>query len=212
VCYCIGHWSNSPFNSLSINKEREKEHRAVNRKVKAIFATSQAFPDPCYYGSVMENAIEVSSEDPSVAHSNHITASSLSQQSAAINNINGTNSEQPRPRLVRRKKQYAVSVQWESQRADGTFQDDFHSYFCCCAERIGNMFALVRYPDGTPVVMAGPCWPVTLPLVLGVPAVVAYFLILNQQFSIVSVMCVLIFGWLAKILVNGLKVMEGASV
>jgi hypothetical protein len=47
------------------------------------------------------------------------------------------------------------------------------------------MFALVSYPDGTPIVLAGPCWPfcvgVTLPLILGVAALVSYFLVINSD-------------------------------
>lgn len=54
------------------------------------------------------------------------------------------------------------------------------------------MFALMSYPDGTPIVIAGPCWPfcvfVTLPLVLGIPAVVTYFLVIDDgtRFDLVS--------------------------
>jgi len=53
------------------------------------------------------------------------------------------------------------------------------------------MFALVSYPDGTPVVLAGPCWPfclfVTLPLILGISGVVSYFMIIDKsRYDLVS--------------------------
>ena len=54
---------------------------------------------------------------------------------------------------------YAVSTQWERSVSDGSAPRDFHSYFCCCATRIGNMFALLQHADGEPIVIAGPCWP-----------------------------------------------------
>jgi hypothetical protein len=47
------------------------------------------------------------------------------------------------------------------------------------------MFALVSFPDGTPIVVAGPCWPfcvfVTLPLILGISVVVSYFMIIDAN-------------------------------
>ena len=43
------------------------------------------------------------------------------------------------------------------------------------------MFALLRLRDGTPLVLAGPCWPfcvlVTLPLILGIAGSVTYFVL-----------------------------------
>ena len=54
---------------------------------------------------------------------------------------------------------FAVSTQWEQEVAEGRTRSDIHSYFCCCARRIGHMFALVSYPDGSPIIVAGPCWP-----------------------------------------------------
>jgi hypothetical protein len=52
------------------------------------------------------------------------------------------------------------------------------------------MFALVSYPDGTPIVVAGPCWPfcvgVTLPLILVVTGLVSYFLVVDGDFGLVS--------------------------
>lgn len=47
------------------------------------------------------------------------------------------------------------------------------------------MFALVSFPDGTPIVIAGPCWPfcifVTLPLILGISVAVSYFMIIDKN-------------------------------
>jgi hypothetical protein len=74
--------------------------------------------------------------------------------------------------------------------SEGTAGRDFHSYFCCCAKRIGHMFALISHPDGTPIVLAGPCWPfcvlVTLPLIVGTSSLVAYYLVISDTFALVS--------------------------
>ncbi|GAX28594.1 hypothetical protein FisN_1Hh615 [Fistulifera solaris] len=87
----------------------------------------------------------------------------------------------------RRRKIYAVSTTWERQLAEGRSQPDVHTYFCCCARRIGNMFSLLSYQDGSPMVIAGPCWPfcalVTVPLILGVSGTVCYFLIVDNSYS-----------------------------
>jgi hypothetical protein len=52
------------------------------------------------------------------------------------------------------------------------------------------MFALLSYPDGTPIVVAGPCWPfcvgVTLPVILVVTGLVSYFLVVDGDFGLVS--------------------------
>lgn len=73
--------------------------------------------------------------------------------------------------------------------SDGRDVSDFHDYFCCCAKRIGHMFALISHPDGTPVVIAGPCWPfcvfVTVPMILGISSLVIYFLVISDIFSLV---------------------------
>jgi len=46
------------------------------------------------------------------------------------------------------------------------------------------MFALMSYPDGTPIVIAGPCWPfcmlVTLPLILAVGGCISYFFVIDD--------------------------------
>jgi hypothetical protein len=85
---------------------------------------------------------------------------------------------------------YAVSTQWERQQSEGRRIRDFHSYCCCCAKRIGNMFALLSSPDGTPIIIAGPCWPfcvfVTFPLIIGISTLVIFFLILGDTFILVS--------------------------
>jgi hypothetical protein len=51
------------------------------------------------------------------------------------------------------------------------------------------MFALVSTSDGAPIVVAGPCWPfclfVTFPLILGISALVIFFLILGDTFVLV---------------------------
>jgi hypothetical protein len=43
------------------------------------------------------------------------------------------------------------------------------------------MHALISYPDGTPIMIAGPCWPfcifVTVPLIVGISLLVVFFVI-----------------------------------
>jgi hypothetical protein len=86
---------------------------------------------------------------------------------------------------------YAVSTRWEREVADNGPLKDYHSYFCCCAKRVGNMFILWQRSDGSPVCIAGPCWPfcmsVTLPLILGIAALVCYFILFNDDSGLVSV-------------------------
>jgi hypothetical protein len=52
------------------------------------------------------------------------------------------------------------------------------------------MFILLERSDGSPIFIAGPCWPfcvgVTLPLVLGVAALVSYFILFNKDSDLVS--------------------------
>lgn len=79
---------------------------------------------------------------------------------------------------------YAVSTQWERQVSEGREPTDCNTFFCCCARRIGHMFALVSYPDGSPIIIAGPCWPfcvfVTVPLILGISVVISYYMIIDK--------------------------------
>lgn len=88
------------------------------------------------------------------------------------------------------KKKYAVSTRWEREVAEHGSIDDFHQYFCCCARRLGNMFILCERADGSPIVIAGPCWPfcslVTLPLILAVSGAVSYFFIISPNSPLVS--------------------------
>lgn len=59
----------------------------------------------------------------------------------------------------------------------------FNTIFCCCARRrVGSMFFLLeRSNDGSPIIVAGPCWPfctfITTPLILGISGLVGYFMI-----------------------------------
>jgi hypothetical protein len=53
------------------------------------------------------------------------------------------------------------------------------------------MFILCERTDGSPLAIAGPCWPfcclVTLPLILSVSATVAYFVIISDDSPLVTV-------------------------
>jgi hypothetical protein len=81
---------------------------------------------------------------------------------------------------------FAVSVRWEAERdannnvrSNGTGCEALNRMCCCCAKRVGNMFILCSYPDGSPILVAGPCWPfcmfITTPLVLGISALVGLY-------------------------------------
>lgn len=52
------------------------------------------------------------------------------------------------------------------------------------------MFILCERTDGSPIVIAGPCWPfcmgITLPLILGISALVCYFILFNANSGLVS--------------------------
>ena len=51
------------------------------------------------------------------------------------------------------------------------------------------MFILLERTDGSPLVIAGPCWPfcmgVTVPLILGISGLVAYFVLFNADSGVV---------------------------
>mmetsp|Transcript_11520 Transcript_11520/g.24556 ORF Transcript_11520/g.24556 Transcript_11520/m.24556 type:complete len:253 (+) Transcript_11520:158-916(+) len=102
------------------------------------------------------------------------------------------------------KKVYAVSVRWEREQQGRRRQtsdpsrpvvenkpfltftiEDFNRYFCCCARRVGSMFFLLERRDGSPIVVAGPCWPfctfVTVPLIVGLSGLVGYFIVSNPN-------------------------------
>jgi DHHC palmitoyltransferase len=111
-----------------------------------------------------------------------------SSPSKSLKSTGGAGPQSPRTPTAttrRRKKQYAVSTRWEREVAENGPIKDFHRFFCCCARRLGNMFILCERADGSPVVIAGPCWPfcmfVTLPLILAVSGAVAYFMIISSE-------------------------------
>lgn len=116
--------------------------------------------------------------------------------------MNGGEPSQTDDNLV--KKAYAVSVRWEREQAEQiqrrsespglvverkpllTFTtEDFNRYFCCCAHRVGSMFFLLERKDGSPILVAGPCWPfctfVTVPLIVVLSGLVGYFIVSNPN-------------------------------
>ena len=119
---------------------------------------------------------------------------------------------------------YAVSVRWEREQAERrqpptdstnssgpvrerqpllTFTiEDFNRYFCCCARRVGSMFFLLEKKDGSPIVVAGPCWPfcafVTLPLIAVLSGLCGYFIVSNPNTGLVS--CAMQWRFLAALL------------
>lgn len=135
-------------------------------------------------------------------------------EDSASDNLNAHNNGNGRsvPEVLR--KEYAVSTRWQLEmeerkrrRAESKSSNPFgcclcfitgtcnmetvNNMFCCCSRRIGGMFSLVEKKDGTPIVIAGPCWPfcmfVTLPLILGITGLVTYFVVLNPNSKLVRV-------------------------
>lgn len=100
---------------------------------------------------------------------------------------------EPEVRSRKKMKEWAVSTRWEREQQEGGRRkkfctgtsDDLHNICCCCARRVGSMFFLCEKRDGTPLVVAGPCWPfcafVTFPLILGLSILTLYFCILKND-------------------------------
>ena len=105
-----------------------------------------------------------------------------------------------------------MSVRWEREQAEQSGQpsessgpimerrsplEDFNSLFCCCARRVGSMFFLLETKDGSPIVVAGPCWPfctfVTTPLIVIFSGMVGYFIVSNPNTKLVR--CFLQLYW-----------------
>ena len=53
-----------------------------------------------------------------------------------------------------------------------------------CCRQVGNMRFICEKLDGTPRLVAGPCWPfclfITFPLIAGLSTLVAYFIIFKS--------------------------------
>eukprot|EP00538_Stauroneis_constricta_P002829 CAMPEP_0119555398 /NCGR_PEP_ID=MMETSP1352-20130426/7629_1 /TAXON_ID=265584 /ORGANISM="Stauroneis constricta, Strain CCMP1120" /LENGTH=258 /DNA_ID=CAMNT_0007602153 /DNA_START=495 /DNA_END=1271 /DNA_ORIENTATION=+ len=117
-----------------------------------------------------------SANDPSLSPTTHGSSSSPPSR-----NQGGASSNTRR----KRKKQFAVSTRLEKEVAENGSIKDCNSWFCCCARRLGNMFVLCSWPDGSPIVIAGPCWAfcmlVTVPMILGISGAVAYFVIIDES-------------------------------
>ena len=100
--------------------------------------------------------------------------------------------------IVPQNNRYAVSTRWEREVAENGPTNDLHRYFCCMARRLGNMFVLMERYDGSPIVIAGPCWPfcccVTVPLILGISGAVSYFLIINENSPLVRRLLCVVFN------------------
>jgi hypothetical protein len=80
---------------------------------------------------------------------------------------------------------YAVSTRWEREVSEGRSEDKLlNKVFCCCARRVGNMYFLIEKHDGSPVVVAGPCWP----FCVGITATVIFLLILNPAAGLVRIL------------------------
>ena len=101
--------------------------------------------------------------------------------------------EQQQPQQRRRKRKSSPSSSYSSGSdccKPYTITENFSTYFCCCARRVGSMFFLIEKKDGTPIVVAGPCWPfctfVTVPLIVVLSGMVGYFIVSNPNAGLVS--------------------------
>ncbi|EED89816.1 predicted protein [Thalassiosira pseudonana CCMP1335] len=145
-----------------------------------------------------------STDDPMTETEVEADPEDIGNTQTQVSSLNQPSSEQPRERL---HKRYAVSVRWEREQEQQKSRqqanvsssgpiteekpmltysiEDFHRYFCCCARRVGSMFILKERQDGSPLVIAGPCWPfctfVTVPLIAVLSSLVAYFIVLNED-------------------------------
>ena len=95
------------------------------------------------------------------------------------------------------KIQYAVSTRWETEQENNetpkpSTLNICSSIFCCCSRRVGSMFFLCERKDGSPIMVAGPCWPfclfITFPLVAGLSGLVLYFCMLREDSPLVSIL------------------------
>lgn len=81
-----------------------------------------------------------------------------------------------------------MSTQWEQRVVEGSERKDLDEILCCCATQVGHMHMLWSASDGSPLLIAGPCWPfcmgVTVPLIVGISGAVSYFLILSDRFRL----------------------------
>jgi len=106
------------------------------------------------------------------------------EQMEELENENDKEEHENSPRGQSGRKEYAVSNRWERQVSENGPIRDYHSYFCFCSRRLGNMFILLEKSDGSPCIVAGPCWPfcmgVTVPLILGISALVCIFILFNN--------------------------------
>jgi len=73
-----------------------------------------------------------------------------------------------------------------TSRCTGKIWEDINSCFCCCAKQhIGEMLVLVEKKDGTPVVIAGPSWPMcifcTVPIIVVGGFLITYFILMDNE-------------------------------
>ena len=135
------------------------------------------------------------------ASSSYDTGSEVpSDTAAAAGTSNTTNLPE-----ARQKKQFAISTRWEREVAANGMPRDFSSYFCCCSHRIGNMFILWEKADGSPIVIAGPCWPfcvgVTVPLIIGISGVASYFVFFTSNSNVPIWVAYIYYPILAMVLI-----------
>ncbi len=89
----------------------------------------------------------------------------------------------------RRRKSTSLLSSWSECCKPYALTESFNTYFCCCARRVGSMFFLIEKKDGSPIVVAGPCWPfctfVTAPLIVVLSGMVGYFIVSNPSAGLV---------------------------
>lgn len=144
-------------------------------------------------------------------------------------NVNGSSNNNPievdHHALTRRKKavkvvnstkkQYAVSTAWERKQEENANDkkpfctgttEDCYTACCCCSRRVGSMFFLCEKRDGSPIVVAGPCWPfcvfITAPLIISLSGLVLWFCILDKNSVLPTWVAGIYCPWIALTLIS----------
>jgi len=108
---------------------------------------------------------------------------------------------------LRRKKRFAISVRWEREQEERRYTGNALDKMCCLFSRqVGGMHILCEKGDGSPIIIAGPCWSfcvfVTSPLILIPSGFVSYFVVLNPDLAMPGWLSLLYFPIVAATLIS----------
>lgn len=98
--------------------------------------------------------------------------------------------------IKKQKKNYAVSIidinsnfykNSNHNNSRSNCCNDIKSCVCCCATKIGGMYSLVEGKDGTPIIIAGPSWPMclfcTVPIVIASSFAITWFILMDVEIN-----------------------------